>query len=117
MRAENPEAVIIREAATDPVCRQTVDRFLAIFGSAAGNLALTLHATGGVYLGGGLVRALREPLMNGVFQGAFGRKAPMHALLGNVPIHAIVNDHAALLGAATVAAREMRARHAGGWAS
>jgi glucokinase len=99
------------------VCTKAVDMFLAIYGSAAGNLALTLRATGGVYLAGSLVSSLRGPLTSGVFQSAFARKAPMQELLDKVPVFAIINDKAALLGAATVAARDLRARRGGGWAS
>jgi glucokinase len=115
LRSEDAADVIMRE--TDPVCQQAVLRFLTIFGSAAGNLALTLRATGGVYLGGSITGKLRERLKGSAFQAAFARKPPMQSLLANVPVHAIVSDRAALLGAATVAARELRTHRGGGWAS
>jgi len=41
----------------------------------------------------------------------------MQEVLGKIPIHAVLNERAALLGAATVAARELRVRKVGGWAS
>jgi glucokinase len=119
LEGEEAAAVIIREATsgTDPVCRQALDAFLSIYGSAAGNLALTLRATGGVYLAGGLIPSLRKPLTGGVFLSAFCRKAPMEDYLRKIPVHAILNERAPLLGAATVAARELRSRRVGGWAS
>jgi glucokinase len=110
--------VIIREAASgEPVCREALDRFLAILGSAAGNIALTLRATGGVYLGGSLPANLRQALRREELVSAFSRKPPMQELLAKIPVYAIVSENAALLGAASVAARELRARWGGGWAS
>jgi glucokinase len=104
-------------ASSDPVCRKTVETFLALFGSAAGNLALTFRAIGGIYLTGDIVLALGAELTSGAFSSAFSKKAPMQQLLGKIPVHAIMNPRAALLGAATVAARELRVRRVGGWAS
>ncbi len=116
---EEVATAILREATLgkDRVCRETLDVFLAVYGSAAGNLALTLRATGGVYLAGRVLSSLRVPLASGVLQQAFCRKAPMQAWLGKIPVYAIFDDRAALLGAATVAARELRSRRVGGWAS
>jgi glucokinase len=102
---------------TDPVSNKALDTFLSICGSTAGNLALTLRATGGVYLAGDVVRGLRVLLTNGVFQSAFCRKAPAQALLERIPVYAILDERAALLGAATLAARDLRVRLGGGWAS
>jgi glucokinase len=122
MRQEGVAAAIVSAASlgTDPVCRKAADMFLSIYGSAAGNLALTLRATGGVYLAGTIVPSLRGLLGgggSGTFQSAFVRKAPMQALLGKIPVQAILNERAALLGAATVAARDLRTRRGSGWAS
>ena len=119
MREEEAAIVIARAAGagTDAVCRQALDVFLSIYGSAAGNLALTLRATGGVYLAGNMVSGARVPLTSGPFHAAFCRKAPMQGLLGKIPVYAILNERAALLGAATVAARDLRVRTGGGWAS
>jgi glucokinase len=119
LQGEDAATVIIREGTTgaDPVCRRALEMFLSIYGSAAGNLALTLRATGGVFLAGGIVPSLRASLVNGAFASAFCDKAPMQGLLGKVPIQAIMNERAAILGAATVAARELRSRRVGGWAS
>jgi glucokinase len=119
MCEEGVAGAILRAAGekTDPVCRKAVDMFLSVYGSAAGNLALTLRATGGVYLAGNIIPNLRGLLSLGVFQSAFVRKAPMQGLLNKIPVRAILNERAALLGAATVAARDLRARRGSGWAS
>jgi glucokinase len=118
-RHEEGADAIVRAAmaGTDATCRKALDTFLSIYGSTAGNLALTLGATGGVYLAGDIVPGLRVPLTNGVFQSAFWSKGTAQALLCKIPIYAILNERAALLGAATVAARDLRARIGNGWAS
>jgi glucokinase len=117
LREGDSPTVLAEASSRDPVCRETIETFLALYGSAAGNLALTLRATGGVYLAGDIVPVLRAHLASGEFLSAFRKKAPMQELLGKIPVQAILNPSAALLGAATVAARELRVRRVGGWAS
>ena len=114
---EDTATVIVREATTgtDPACKGALAMFLGICGSAAGNLALMLRATGGVYLAGDVVPELRAPLASGAFQDAFRRKEPLQDHLRRIPIHAVLNRNAALLGAATVAARSLRAARGSGW--
>jgi glucokinase len=116
-RREDAAAVVLRTAGSDPVCHDALEMFLSIYGSAAGNLALTLGATGGVYLAGDVVPSLREALTSGAFLSAFRQKAPMQDLLSKIPVYAILDVRAALLGAASVAARDLRVRRVGGWAS
>lgn len=119
VRHDDVAAMIAQTAVggADPTFDKALDTFLSIYGSTAGNLALTLRATGGVYLAGDIVRELRVLLTNGVFQSAFCRKAPAQALLDKIPVYAILDERAALLGAATLAARDLRVRLGGGWAS
>jgi glucokinase len=119
LEREDPAAVVLREATTgtDDGCRRALRLFLGIYGSAAANLALTLRATGGVYLAGDIVPGLREPLRDGAFLAAFHKKGPLHDVLRKIPVHAVLNPKAALLGAATVAARELRTQRGSGWAS
>jgi glucokinase len=116
---EDPATAILRDGAAgaDAASKRTLEIFLGICGSAAGNLALSLRAIGGVYLGGGIVPGLRVPLAGSVFKEAFCRKAPLQDLLRKIPVSAILNPNAALLGAATVAARELRTQRGSGWAS
>jgi glucokinase len=119
LAGEDRAAAILRQgvAGTDDACRRAVDLYLAICGGAAGNLALTLRASGGVYLAGDVVPTLGASLSSGVFQEAFRRKTPLESTLREVPIRAVVSPRAALFGAATVAARALRTQRGGGWAS
>jgi glucokinase len=116
---DDPTPVILHEATTgaDQACKSALRLFLGIYGSAAANIALTLGATGGVYLAGDLVPGLCGELANGAFHAAFCRKAPLESLLRKIPIHAVLDPKAPLLGAATVAARQLRAQRGTGWAS
>jgi glucokinase len=107
MEQEDPAAVISRRAlgGTDPLCVKALDVFAGAYGSQAGNLALTLMATGGVYLGGGIAHRIVGKLGDGTFVNAFRAKGRLAGLLAKIPIHVIVNPNAGLLGAAAVAAR------------
>lgn len=83
-----------------PHCVEALDLFTSIYGSAAGNLALTAAATAGVYVGGGIAPKILPALRGGQFMAAFRLKAPMEQLLARVPVHIILNPDAGLLGAA-----------------
>jgi len=99
----------------DPVASDTLDLVLSVYGAQAGNLALTVLATGGVYLGGGIAPKVVERLREGGFMKAFVDKGRMAELLERIPVWVILNDLTALLGAARHAAAQ--ASEAGGPAS
>lgn len=96
---------IIAQAALDrerpcELCRAALDMFVEILGAEAGNLALKVWATGGVYLGGGIPRRILPALENGRFLAAFRDKGRLSESLARMPIHVILNPKTALLGAA-----------------
>lgn len=105
MKHEDPAAVVTRHAIAgdDPLCVMALDLFMNVFGAAAGNLALTVLATGGVYLGGGIAPRLEQHLANGPFLPAFSTKGRLSPILGRMPIHLIRTPNAGLIGAAAVA--------------
>jgi glucokinase len=74
-----------------------------MLGSAAGNLALTSMAVGGVYLGGGIPPKILPALKQGGFLKAFTAKGRFADLLARIPVCVILNSQAALLGAAHAA--------------
>lgn len=90
-------------AGTCPYCKEALDMFVSAYGAAAGNLALQVVATGGVYIGGGIAPRNLKAMTGPAFMEAFVAKDPMRALLQNVPVHVILNPQAALLGAAVYA--------------
>jgi glucokinase len=74
-----------------------------IYGAEAGNLALKLLATGGIYVGGGIAPRILPKLEEGSFLEALDDKGRFAGLLGRIPVHVILNDRTALLGAARLA--------------
>ncbi len=107
MEKEDPATVITRHglAKTDCLSDRALDLFCEVFGAQAGNLALTVVATGGVYLAGGIAPRIAERLKSGPFLTAFRDKGRMSELLSRIPVHVIMNPNVGLLGAAAVAAR------------
>jgi glucokinase len=79
----------------------TLKTFVAILGSEAGNLALKVLSTGGVYLGGGIPPRIISALEDPTFLEAFRSKGRFRELLNEVPVHVIRNPDTALLGAAS----------------
>jgi glucokinase len=104
--AHSDPAAAISRAAIDgrcPLSEQAVDLFISIYGAEAGNLALKIMATGGVYLGGGIAPKMLTKLSGPLFMQAFAGKGRMQALLESMPVRVITNDRIALLGAARCA--------------
>jgi glucokinase len=85
---------------SDEVCVKSLEMFVTLYGAEAGNLTLKLLATGGVYVGGGIAPKILPKILNGPFVTSFTRKGRYSDLLKNIPIHVIVNDKIALMGAA-----------------
>ena len=99
-------AAAISEAAlqgADPVCIQTLDLFVSIYGAEAGNLALKGLAVGGVFVTGGIAPKILGKLTDGAFVNAFRDKGRLGTLMGGIPVSVVLEPRAALLGAARVA--------------
>jgi glucokinase len=88
-------------AGSDPTSVRTVAMFCALLGSVAGNLALTLGARGGVYIGGGIVPKLGSLFVESDFRARFEDKGRMSDYLRPIPVYVIMADVSpALMGAA-----------------
>jgi glucokinase len=83
-----------------PICRAALDLFIKILGGEAGNFALKVLATGGVYLGGGIPPRIIPDLQEGAFLYNLVDKGRFRDLLQEVPVHVILNPKVALYGAA-----------------
>jgi glucokinase len=95
----------ILESALDPhrpcpLCAATLEVFVAVLGAEAGNLALKVLATGGIYVAGGIPPRVLPALEGGRFLQALRGKGRFIEMLGSVPVHVILHQ-VALLGAAT----------------
>lgn len=82
------------------ICAKALDIFTSILGAEAGNLALKVLSTGGVYLGGGIPPRILGVLKQDGFMEAFQYKGRFSGLVARMPVHVILNPKAALLGAA-----------------
>lgn len=83
-----------------------LDVFVTVYGAVAGNVALTLKATRGVFLGGGIAPRILPMLRGPRFLEAFHNKGRMRPLLETIPVRVILDDDCALLGAAYHAATQ-----------
>jgi glucokinase len=102
----DPSAAISKSAleGTSEICVQTLDLFVSLYGAEAGNLALKMLATGGVYVGGGIAPKIIRKLSSTAFMKAFTAKGRFGGVLKDIPVRVITNDKTALLGAGRVAA-------------
>jgi len=101
---EDDPARVITEAGLDgkdSLCVEALKMFVSILGAVSGNLALTGMTTGGVYLGGGIPPKILPILKKGLFMNAFKAKGRFSDMLEKIPVKVILNDRAALMGAAT----------------
>ncbi len=105
MEAEDPNAVIgeLGESGGDELCAHTLDIFVSVYGAEAGNLALKVLSTGGMFIGGGIAPKILDKMRDGVFLRAFTDKGRLSELLVNTPVHIILESRAALMGAAAYA--------------
>lgn len=101
-REEDPPAVISKRGLddSDPACRRALQLFVEAYGAQAGNFALSVQATGGVYLGGGIAPKVLPALRGGRFRRAFREKGKMASMMESIAVRAIVETDAGLLGAA-----------------
>ncbi len=102
--AEDPTPVIVRAAQNKErpceLCQRALQTFVSILGGEAGNLALKLLATGGLYLGGGIPPRILDALSDGTFIKSFRDKGRFSDLMAQIPVRVILNPKVALIGAA-----------------
>lgn len=90
----------------DPAAMRALDMFVAILGAQSGNLALTLLATGGVYVAGGIAPKIIARIRQGGFVQAFNDKGRFAELMRRIPVKVVMNPKVGLMGAALVAGRQ-----------
>lgn len=97
-----PHTVTRRARRGDPIARDTIAMFCALLGSAAGNLALTYGALGGVYIAGGIVPKLGPLFDAKLFNRRFTAKGRYRRYLSDIPVYVITHPLPALIGLATL---------------
>ena len=100
--ASDPTPIIVQKAMAGEceLSIATLNAFVSILGAEAGNLALKVMATGGVYLGGGIPPKILSKLKDGTFMAAFVNKGRFAEMLAQIPVYVILNEKTALFGAA-----------------
>jgi len=113
MAAGDPAEAVSNAAlqANDSLAERAVAWFLGLYGAEAGNVALKFFATGGIFLGGGIAPKLAELLPTSDFITRFQDKGRMRPLLERMNLSIVMNDKAALQGAASYANRRARGEH------
>jgi glucokinase len=103
---------ITREALAggDARCVEALQAFCAVLGTAAGNLAVTLGAFGGIYIGGGIVPRLGDYFDRSPFRDRFEDKGRFSDYLKGIPTYVVTAEHATFLGVSAILATQLQAR-------
>ncbi|WP_319524367.1 glucokinase [uncultured Desulfosarcina sp.] len=100
----------LSEGQAEAIATQTLDLFSAILGAEAGNLALTLAARNGVYIGGGIAPQILPFLQKDLFMQSFLNKGPLSRFVADIPVCVICKPEANLYGLANFARKSQQAR-------
>lgn len=108
MSAPDRGAAIFKAAQSgeSPLGNQTIQIFIENYGAAAGNLALKVLSTGGLYIGGGIAPKLMTYFTSGTFMEAFIDKGRFSDMMKNIPVKLVLEPKTALLGAANYAIKK-----------
>jgi glucokinase len=111
-QSPDPTPVIIERgllpvAEASLVCRRALELFVTILASEAGDFALKIFALGGVYLAGGIPPKILPLCRESGFREAFQEKGRLSFLLREIPVYLLKREGAALLGAYSLARREV----------
>jgi glucokinase len=107
VEASDDAARTISQAALNgraEICVKALELFVSIYGAQTGNLVLTISATGGVFVGGGIAPKIIEKLTDGTFLEAYRDKGRLSPLVEAAPVAVIMEPKTALLGAGSYAA-------------
>jgi glucokinase len=105
-----PEITRRALAGTDALCEQALQAFCAVLGTAAGNLAVTLGAFGGIYIGGGIVPRLGDYFDRSAFRARFEDKGRFSEYLRGIPTFVVTAEQATFVGASAILAAQLRTR-------
>jgi len=105
-----PEIERRAAAGQSELCSEAIEVFCEILGTVAADLALTLGAQGGIYIGGGIVPRLGDLFTRSGFRARFEAKGRLSAYVANVPTFVILGQTSTLAGAAAILDAQLRRR-------
>ncbi|MGO4478484.1 glucokinase [Massilia sp. 2TAF26] len=94
----------------DPLCLEVLECFCGMLGAAAANLAVTLGAFGGIFIGGGIVPRLGEWFRTSPFRARFEAKGRFSGYIADIPTYVISTPHVAFDGVANILSEHLRGR-------
>ena len=94
----------------DPLCLEVLECFCSMLGGAAANLAVTLGAFGGIFIGGGIVPRICELFAKSGFRARFEAKGRFTDYLSQIPTYVIMTPNPAFYGVATILSEHLRGR-------
>lgn len=94
----------------DPLCLEVLECFAGMLGGAAANLALTLGAFGGIFIGGGIVPRIAQWFATSPFRARFEAKGRFSDYLAQIPTYVIMTPNPALRGVSTILSEHLRGR-------
>jgi glucokinase len=94
----------------DPLCLEVLECFAGMLGGAAANLAVTLGAFGGIFIGGGIVPRIAQWFSTSPFRARFEAKGRFSDYLAQIPTYVIMTPNPALYGVASILSEHLRGR-------
>ncbi len=90
-----------------PLCDEVIEHFCTMLGTIAGNLGVTLGATGGIYIGGGIVPRLGQRFDDSGFRARFEEKGRFNKYLAAIPTYVITAEYPAFVGVSAILAERL----------
>ena len=106
----SPEIISGALEQDDALCIEVLECFSGMLGGAAANLAVTLGAFGGVFIGGGIVPRMGEWFAKSPFRARFEAKGRFTDYLSQIPTYVIMTPNPAFYGVATILSEHLRGR-------
>jgi glucokinase len=101
------EAALIRH---DPLCLEVLETFCAMLGTVSSNLAVTLGAVGGIFIGGGIVPRMGDWFKTSTFRARFEAKGRFSEYVSAIPTYVIMAENPAFIGVASILSEHLRGR-------
>ncbi len=109
-----PEITRLGLSGQDTRCAETLEAFCAMLGTAAANLAVTLGALGGIYIGGGIVPRLGDYFDRSPFRARFEDKGRFGDYVKAIPTYVVTAEHATFMGVSAILAEQLKGLEAAG---